>query len=66
MFLKLYETLQTDRDAYDELEFHKSYTDCIKILSVERVDEETDFAPEKEKLKNTANLGMYNIYIQTL
>ena len=65
MFFKLYETLQTDRDAYDELEFHKSYIDCIKLLSVERVDEETDFAPEKEKLKNTANLSMYNIYIQT-
>ena len=65
VFFKLYETLQTDRDAYDELEFHKSYIDCIKLLSVERVDEETDFAPEKEKLKNTANLSMYNIYIQT-
>ena len=65
MFFKLYETLQTDREAHDELEFHKGYIDCIKLLSVERVDEETDFAPEKEKLKNTANLGMYNIYIQT-
>ena len=62
---KLYETLQTDSEAYAELEFHKSYIDCIKLLSVERVDEETDFAPEKEKLKNTANLSMYNIYIQT-
>ena len=65
LFFKLYETLQTDSEAYDELEFHKSYIDCIKLLSVERVDEETDFAPEKEKLKNTANLSMYNIYIQT-
>ena len=65
LFFKLYATLQTDRDAYDELEFHKSYIDCIKLLSVERVDEETDVAPEKEKLKNTANLSMYNIYIQT-
>ena len=63
VFFKLYETLQTDSEAYDELEFHKSYIDCIKLLSVERVDEETDFAPEKEKLKNTANLSMYNIYI---
>ena len=65
LFFKLYETLQTDSEAYDEIEFHKSYIDCIKLLSVERVDEETDFAPEKEKLKNTANLSMYNIYIQT-
>ena len=65
LFFKLYETLQTDSEAYDELEFHKSYIDCIKLLSVKRVDEETDFAPEKEKLKNTANLSMYNIYIQT-
>ena len=65
LFFKLYETLQTDSEAYDELEFHKSYIDCIKLLSVERVDEETDFAPEKEKLKNTANVSMYNIYIQT-
>ena len=65
LFFKLYETLQTDSEAYAELEFHKSYIDCIKLLSVERVDQETDFAPEKEKLKNTANLSMYNIYILT-
>ena len=36
LFFKLYNTLQTDREAYDELEFHKDYIDCIKLLSVER------------------------------
>ena len=65
LFLKLFQTLQTDREAYDELEFHKDYSDCIKLLSVERVDDEVNFDPKNEKLTNTANLSMYNIYIQT-
>ena len=65
MFFKLYSTLQTDREAYDELEFHKDYIDCIKLLSVERVDDDVSFDPKNEKLTNTANLSMYNIYIQT-
>ena len=34
LFFKLFQTLQTDREAYDELEFHKDYIDCIKLLSV--------------------------------
>ena len=65
LFFKLYNTLQTDREAYDELEFHKDYIDCIKLLSVERVDDDVNFDPKNEKLTNTANLSMYNIYIQT-
>ena len=65
LFFKLYNTLQTDREAYDELEFHKDYIDCIKLLSVERVDDDVNFDPKKEKLTNTANLSMYNIYFQT-
>ena len=65
LFIKLFQTLQTDREAYDELEFHKDYIDCIKLLSVERVDDDVNFDPKNEKLTNTANLSMYNIYIQT-
>ena len=65
LFFKLYNTLQPDREAYDELEFHKDYIDCIKLLSVERVDDDVNFDPKNEKLTNTANLSMYNIYIQT-
>ena len=65
LFFQFYETLQIDSEAYDEKEFHKKYIDYIKLLSVERVDEDTDFVAEKQKSKNTANLSMYNIYIQT-
>ena len=39
--------------------------ECIQIKSLEKVDGDTDFKPEQEKLTNTANLSMYNIYIQT-
>ena len=39
--------------------------ECIQIKSLERVDGDTDFKPEQEKLKNTANVSMFNIYIQT-
>ena len=64
-YKKLLETLKTDPVLEDDLHQIEGYIECIKLLSVERVDEETDFAPEKEKLKNTANFCMYNIYIQT-
>ena len=64
-FEKLMGTLKTDPDMEDDLHHIGGYIQCIKLSSVERVDKNTDFAPEKEKLKNTANLGMYNIYIQT-
>ena len=65
LFYKLFHTLQTDPEARDELEQHKDYIDCIKLLSVERIDGDVNFDPKNEKLTNTANLSMYNIYIQT-
>ena len=65
LFLKLFNTLQTDLDSRDELEFHKDYIDCIKLLSVERVDDDVKFDPKNEKLTNTANVSMFYVYIQT-
>ena len=46
---KLMETLKTDPVLEDDLHHIEGYIECIKLLSVEGVDEETDFAPEKEK-----------------
>ena len=43
---KLFDTLQTEREARDELEFHKDYIDCIKLLSVERVHDDVKFDPK--------------------
>ena len=65
LFLKLFNTLQKDPEARDELEFHKHYMDCSKLLSVERIDGDVNFDPKNEKLTNTANVSMFNIYIQT-
>ena len=48
LFLKLYTTLLTDQEAHDELEFHKEYIDCIRLLSVERVDDDVNFDAKKE------------------
>ena len=62
LFYKLFHTLQTDPEARHS---HKNYIYCIKLLSVERVDDDVNFDPKNEKLTNTANLSMYNIYIQT-
>ena len=55
LFYKLLHTLQTDPEARDELEQHKDYIDCIKLLSVERSDGDVNFDPKNEKLTNTAN-----------
>ena len=65
LFIRLFLTLKTDREAKDELEFHESYIDFIKLLSAERVDGDVNFDPKNEKLTNTANVSMFNIYIQT-
>ena len=59
------DTLNTDPVLEDDLYHTAQYMECIKIKSLERVDGDTDFKPEQEKLTNTANLSMYNIYIQT-
>ena len=63
LFIKLFLTLKADREAKDELEFHEPYIDCIKLLSVERVDGNVNFDPRKEKLTNSAHVSMFNIYI---
>ena len=64
-FTKLMDTLNTDPVLEDDLFHTEQYMECIQIKSLERVDGDTDFKPEQEKLTNTANVSMYNIYIQT-
>ena len=49
LFYKLFFTLQIDPEARDELESHKNYIDCIKLLSVERIDGDVNFDPKNEK-----------------
>ena len=65
IFKKLMDTFNTDPVLEDDLFHTEQYMECIQIKSLERVDGDTDFKPEAEKLTNTANLSMYNIYIQT-
>ena len=61
---KLMDPLNTDPVLEDDLYHTAQYMECIQI-NLERVDGDTDFKPEQEKLTNAANLSMYNIYIQT-
>ena len=65
IFKKLLDTLNTDPALEDDLYHTEQYMECIQIKSLERVDGDTDFKPEQEKLTNTANVRMFNIYIQT-
>ena len=53
----LFDTLQTDREARDELEFHKDYTLIVLNCSVYNL-----LMTPKMKLNK---LSMYNMYIQT-
>ena len=65
LFIKLFLTIKTDPEAKGELEFQEPYIDCIKLLSVGRVDDDVNFDLKNEKQTNTANVSMFNIYIQT-
>ena len=65
IFNKLMDTFNTDPALEDDLYHIKQYVQCIQIKSLEKVDGDTDFKPEQEKLTNTANVSMFNIYIQT-
>ena len=64
-FNKLMGTLNTDPILEDDLYHIKQYIECIQIKGLEKVDGDTDFKSEQEKLANTANLSLLNIYIQT-
>ena len=59
------DTLNTDPVLEDDFFHTEQYTECIQIKSLEKVDGDTAFKPEQEKLTNTANVSMFNIYIQT-
>ena len=60
---KLLDIPQADREARDELEFHKNYIGCIKLLSGELVDDDVRFDPKNEKLTNTAIFKyVYHLY----
>ena len=65
IFNKLMDTFNTDPGLEDDLYHTEQYMECIQIKSLEKVDGDTDFKPEQEKVKNPANVSMFNIYIQT-
>ena len=54
------DTFNTDPVLEDDFYHIKQYIECIQIQCLEKVDGDTDFKPEQEKLTNTATVSMFN------
>ena len=63
-FKTLVDTFNTDPVLAGDLFHTEQYVECNHIESLEKVDGDTDFKPEQEKLTDTINVSMFNIYIQ--